>query len=118
MTKAQSEKIQKRIRLRRRLARFNIHLTAKMLNGFLLGFLVVIGGAQLILANNLSEKGKEIRRMEAERENLLREKSFLKSRIAELGSLERVRSEAEKALGMKEGKGTSEFLVPPRVAVR
>lgn len=69
--------------------------------------------AQVILANSLVAKGREINRLIAEREQLRAEVVSLENEIAQASSLAAIRQEAEK-LGM--GPGSIEFLPPPPLA--
>lgn len=77
-------------------------------------FLLIL---QLAFANSLSSKGRDINRLENEKEDLVREVSAKDSILVSLGSLERVRADALK-LGMIEGSDNFEYLVPPKFAYK
>lgn len=68
---------------------------------------------QVILANSLVTKGREINRLVSEREQLRAEVISLENKIAQASSLTAVRQGAE-GLGM--GPGSIEFLPPPPLA--
>jgi len=76
---------------------------------------IVLFILQLFLANSLSSKGREIKRLESEKENLLGEQNALNGTLAALGSLDRVRADALK-IGMVESGERFDYLVPPKVA--
>ncbi len=70
---------------------------------------------QIVFANSLSSKGKEILKLEDDKQELLRAQSTLSGTLAALGSLDRVRNDARK-IGMIESSENFDYLVPPRVA--
>lgn len=70
---------------------------------------------QLVLANSLAAKGREIGSLEREKLDLLSEGRDLESRLATLGSLVRVREDAFK-IGMIESGENIDYLIPPKVA--
>lgn len=73
---------------------------------------------QVALGNAFSGQGGEIGNLEQKRQQLLRENENLRTEIAFLGSLERVRQEAEEKLLMKENGNHLDYLVPPKLAWR
>lgn len=88
--------------------------TATVLGSFAILVLFI---AQVAFANSLSSKGREITRLEREREGLIIEQRNLEHSLAELGSLGRVRDDALR-IGMIEGGENLDYLVPPKVAYR
>lgn len=70
---------------------------------------------QIAFANSLSSKGKEILKLENEKQELFRQQIALADALAVLGSLDRVRDDAKK-IGMVESSENFDYLVPPRVA--
>lgn len=73
---------------------------------------------QVALGNAFSGQGGELSNLEQKRQQLLRENENLRTEIALLGSLERIRREAEEKLLMKESGSRLDYLVPPKLAWR
>lgn len=88
---------------------------SKVVTLFLGSVVVILFVLQIVFANSLSSKGKEILKLEDEKQELLRAQSTLSGTLAVLGSLDRVRDDARK-IGMIESNENFDYLVPPRVA--
>lgn len=93
-------------------------LDGRILKVFLVVTLVVTVVGQVVLANSLSTAGEKIRELEAEKKEISASNTAVREELAILGSLERIKGEAEERLGMKDGESVAEFLVPPRLAAR
>lgn len=90
----------------------------KIFKALFLAVLVFVMIGQIVLVNSFSAEGEKIRMLEEQKREFFDRKAFLREEIAALGSLERIRAEAEKSLGMKNGEEVMEFLVPPKLAAR
>jgi hypothetical protein len=88
----------------------NSKLRLQKMAGWALFILIV---AQVVLANSLVSKGREINRLISERERLRAEVVSLENNVARASSLTAIRQEAE-GLGMV--PGSIEFLPPPPIA--
>jgi cell division protein FtsL len=73
---------------------------------------------QVALGNAFSGQGEELRNLEQKKQQLLRENENLRTEIAYLGSLERIRQTAEEELLMVESGSRLDYLVPPKLAWR
>jgi len=62
----------------------------------LVSMVVILALLQIIFANRLTEAGKNLRKLEEESASLEAENSKLKTEIAVLGSIERLKSQTEK----------------------
>lgn len=73
----------------------------------------------LVLANNLSTKGEEVRVLESRKAILAKRNEELNNEIAYLSSLSRIKKDAAEQLGMVETAGTAlDYLRPPKFASR
>lgn len=88
---------------------------SKIVTLFLGSVVLILFILQIVFANSLSSKGKEILKLEDEKQALLGAQSTLSGALAVLGSLDRVRDDARK-IGMIESSENFDYLVPPRVA--
>lgn len=77
----------------------------------ILFFLIIV--AQVVLANSMVSKGRQMKDLSRQKEELQSELLQLENRIAQASSLAVIRAQAEK-LGMKRGK--LHFLPPQPVA--
>ncbi len=82
------------------------------------GFIVLTVFFQLFLSNSLSAEGEKIREIEKEKMNLISQNLILMEKSAGLGSLSRIKSEAENSLGMTSSQGQIDFIIPPSLASR
>lgn len=90
--------------------------TGKEKTGFrklILGAIFALLVIQVVLANSMVTRGREISKLTAERGKLLEEISTLENAVAQAASLAVIRQKAEE-LGM--GPGKIEFLPPPPLA--
>lgn len=88
---------------------------SKAVTVLLFSVVLILFILQIVFANSLSSKGKEILKLEDDKQELLRMQSTLSGTLAVLGSLDRVRDDARK-IGMIESSENFDYLVPPRVA--
>ncbi len=77
--------------------------------------IVILGSAQLVLANELSTEGQKIRESEAQRCELENEIQVLKKNVARLGSFSRIEEQAVE-LGFKYNPQAFEYLSYPKLA--
>jgi len=90
-----------------------LRLKSLLITTFIL--VAVLGVAQLVLANEMSSEGQEIRELE-ERQALLEDEiKTLEKEVAALGSFARVQKEAQK-LGLVRNSQAFEYLSPPKLA--
>ena len=99
------------IRLKKNLKKGN----SKTVKLFLGSVVLILFILQIAFANSLSSKGKEIMKLEYEKQELFRQQGTLSDILAVLGSLDRIRDDARK-IGMIESGENFDYLVPPRVA--
>lgn len=83
------------------------------LKKFIIVVSLVLIVVQVVLANSLVARGKEIRQLTKEREQLREEISTFENEVAQASSLTTIRRRARE-LGMEPGK--IEFLPPPPLA--
>lgn len=81
----------------------------KLILGAIFALLVI----QVVLANSMVTRGREIKRLTAERGKLLEEISTLENAVAQAASLAIIRQKAEE---LEMGPGKIEFLPPPPLA--
>lgn len=93
----------------RNLITFKISLT------LLWSVVILLGIGQFVVANEISTQGEEITRLESERQILQKEVAALGQEAARLGSLLRVREEAQ-GLGFTYTSTAFEFVLPPKLA--
>lgn len=75
--------------------------------------------SNLVLANNLSTKGEEVRVLENQKAILAKGSEELRNEIAHLSSLSRIKKDAAEQLGMVEAASTAlDYLRPPKFAAR
>lgn len=84
--------------------------------GLLLVFFFI--GFQVFLTNHFSSRGNDLRSLEIKKESLLRTNQELRSDIAALGSLARVKNLAKSDLGLVSSDNRLDYLVPPGLAAR
>jgi cell division protein FtsB len=73
-----------------------------LVSGVILGVvLVIFCFVQLLVASTLSPRGKELKRLDSEKEILLEENRKLEQEIAEYSSLNLIKNRAETQLDMK-----------------
>ncbi len=76
---------------------------------------VLLGTVQLVVANEMSSEGQEIRKLEERRSLLEDEIRALEKEVAALGSLVRI-EEVAKDLGLGSNPQVFEYLSPPKLA--
>ena len=76
---------------------------------------VLLGTVQLVVANEMSSEGQEIRKLEERRSLLEDEIRALEKEVAALGSLVRI-EEMAKDLGLGSNPQVFEYLSPPKLA--
>jgi len=77
--------------------------------------IVLLGAAQLVLANSMSGEGQKIRGLEEQKSQLQKETQSLEKEVATLGSLSRIETKANE-LGLSYNVGVFEYLSPPKLA--
>jgi len=77
--------------------------------------IVVLGATQLVLANEMSTEGQNVRELEEQKFQLQNEIRGLEKDVAALGSLIRVEFQAEE-LGLSYKPEIFEYLSPPKLA--
>ncbi len=80
---------------------------------WLFGLTFILIVVQVILANSLVTKGKEINQLNTQRKKIQAEIVSLENRVSQVSSLAIIRQKARQ-MGMKPGK--VEFLPPPSIA--
>lgn len=84
--------------------------SAKIAHLFLFAFVLSVFFFMLIMTNNLSTKGSEIRLLEEQRNKLEYEINLLINEKDRLASLSRIKEEAKNKLGMVEDTKSFEYL--------
>lgn len=105
-------------RLRREREKSKITGFRRLQRSLGVGFIILTVFFQLFLSNSLSAEGEEIRKIEREKMDLISQNLILREKSASLGSLSRIKSEAEQSLGMMSGQGQIDFVIPPGLASR
>lgn len=80
-----------------------------------LTLVVLLGAAQLVLANGMSGEGQKIRGLEERRSQLQNEIRVLEKEVAALGSLSQIQVRAEE-LGFSKNLQAFEYVSPPKLA--
>lgn len=90
-----------------------LNLKSALITVFIL--VALLGAVQLVLANEMSSEGQEIRKLEGQRSLLEDEIRALEKEVAFLGSLVRIEEVAED-LGLGSNPQVFEYLSPPKLA--
>lgn len=90
-------------------------LNLKSLLIITLVLVVLLGAAQLVLANGMSGEGQRIREFEERQSQLQKDIRALEKEVAALGSLARIQTQAEK-LGLSWNPQVFEYVSSPKLA--